>query len=528
MRDVQPGSPLPTLASGIPGLDHVTGGGLPQGEVTLLAGTTGTGKSVMAAQFLVSGVTDAAQAGVFVTTEERPEKIRRVLGTLGWDVRAWEAQGRWAFVDASAGAHPETVLGDELDLSPLITRIGRAVERIGAKRVVIDSLSHLFARLGDRPSVRAELHRLIGSLEDLDVTAIVTVERDHEYDGVGRFGVEEFVADNILILRNVFENERRRRTIEPLKFRGTPHRCGEFPFVILADRGVAIVALSELQLAYSAPEERLSFSNPGIDAMLGGGPLRGSAILVSGPTGTGKSLLGLEFLAGAGEGERGLLVNFEESGEQVARNARHWGYDLDALQSAGRLRVMCQYPESTPIANHLVAIQHALDEFRPTRVVVDSLSAVERGASPRAFFEFLLGLSTLLKAHSTTGLFTTTTQSLLGGPSATGVEASTLLDTIVLLRYVEVYGELRKGIAVLKMRGSNHERIIREFIITDHGADIGEPFRTTTGILAGTPLELIGPEKERVEALFTGSPSRTGPDHLEMDLTTPAEGWRNP
>src|SRR5581483_9390065 len=200
----------------IPGLDHVTGGGLPQGEVTLLAGTTGTGKSVMAAQFLVSGVTDAAQAGVFVTTEERPEKIRRVLGTLGWDVRAWEAQGRWAFVDASAGAHPETVLGDELDLSPLITRIGRAVERIGAKRVVIDSLSRLF-----------------GSLEDLDVTAIVTVERDHEYDGVGRFGVEEFVADNILILRNVFENERRRRTIEPLKFRGTPHRCGEFPFVIL-------------------------------------------------------------------------------------------------------------------------------------------------------------------------------------------------------------------------------------------------------------------------------------------------------
>lgn len=495
---------LPRLVTGIPGFDHITGGGLPEGSVTLLAGTAGSGKTVLGGQFLAAGVTGPAQPGVFVTLEEWPAKIRRFLGTFGWDVTAWEAQGTWAFVDASPGLDHEVVIGDEFDFTALMARVADAVERIGAKRVVVDTLSHVLARLGDTPRVRTQLHWLVTGFEALGVTTILTAEREHDHDGIARFGVEEFVADNIVILRNALEGEDRRRTIEAFKLRGVAHPGGEFPFAVLADLGVVIVALSELELTHPSSETRISFGNPDIDTMCGGGPFQGSVVLVSGPTGTGKTLLSLEFLAAAEEGDRGLLVAFEESPDQLARNARRWGYDLDAMRAAGRLRVLSQYPEAAPLAQHLVRIQHIVEEFRPTRVVLDSLTGIERCASPRAFHEFLMGLTSVLKRRGISALFTTATPSLLGGPSATGLEASTLLDTIVLLRYVEVYGELRRGIAILKMRGSDHDKTIREFTIGSHGTQLDEAFRTTTGILAGESLQLLGAEKARIETLYHG------------------------
>jgi circadian clock protein KaiC len=487
--------PLPRLVTGIGGLDTICGGGLPLGEVTLLAGRTGTGKSVLAAQFLAAGITGADEPGVFVTLEDSPEKTRRFLATFGWDLATWEAEGRWLFLDASPSDDHEVVLGHDVDLSPLIARIAAAVGQVGAKRVVVDSISDVLTRIGDRPHVRAELRRLVRNLERLGVTSIVTAERDHDdagASGIGGFGgvgVEEFVADNVLTLRNTLVQGTRRRSLEALKLRGTRHLTGEFSFVILPAEGVVIASTTDLRLTHPATDDRVSMGNAGLDEMCGGGALRGSMILVSGPTGSGKSLLALEFTtAPTDHTDRSLMVSFEESHDQLARNARSWGHDLRALEAAGRLTILCDYPEAAPTASHLVRIQRAIDELKPTRVVLDSLSGIERASSPEAFHEFLLGLTALLKSREITTLLTTTTPWLLGGPTATGVEASTLLDAIILMRYVEVRGELHRGVSVLKMRGSDHVKAIREFTITSRGLEVDGIFQATTGILAGRPL----------------------------------------
>ena len=506
-----PGTPLPRIPSGIPGLDQVTEGGLPAGEVTLLAGTTGTGKTLISSQFLAAGIMTYGEPGVFVTLGEAPAKLRRFMAAMGWDVAGWEAAGTWAFVDGSPSGDREVVVGEAFDFAPLLARVQAAVKRVGAHRVVLDSISNILSRLGETPAIRSHLYRLVAGFEALGVTTIVTAERTHEYDGVARLGVEEYVADNIIILRNVLFRERRRRTIEPLKFRGAAHRQGESPFVILPGEGAVVLALSNLALAHPSTSQRVSLGNTDLDAMCGGGAFQDSIILVTGPTGSGKTLLCLEFVESAAAGERSLLVAFEESEAQLSRNARNWGHDLDALQAAGRLEILCQYPESAPLESHLLAIQRVVDAFKPTRVAVDSLSGVARGATIRDFHEFLLGLTWLLKSRGITGLFTTTTSSLTAEPSATGLESSTLLDMIILMRYVEVYGELHRAIAVLKMRGSPHEKTFRELVIDATGTHVGEAFRTTTGILSGTALELLGEERARILAKFGGEPAPAHP-----------------
>ncbi len=477
------------LRSGIRGMDNICGGGLPEGEVTLLTGAAGTGKTVLATQFLAAGIRDFAEAGVFVTLDERPAKTRRFMASLGWDIARWEAEGMWAFLDLSPSDDREIVISAEVDFTSLITRIANAVNRVGATRVVVDSITSLLTRVGNQPRVRAEVHRLVLSLEQLGVTAVVTAERD-QAAAAPHVDVEEFVADNVLILRNTLEGGVRRRTLEALKLRGTAHLTGEFPYAIQQGEGVVVASLAELELTHPCSDIRISLGNPDLDAMCNGGAMKDSVILVSGPTGTGKSLLALEFAAAAGDDDDGrcLMVNFEESSQQLARNARGWGHDLDALQADHRIRLLCQYPESAPAAAHLIAILRAVDEFQPTRVVIDSVSGVQRASSEPVFHEFLLGITSALRARGITSLMTTTTPSLLGGPSASGVEASTLLDMIILLRYTEMYGELRRGISILKLRGSDHTKAIREYTITDHGLQVGAPLPATTGILAGQPL----------------------------------------
>lgn len=496
------GAVLPRIPTGIPGLDHLSGGGLPKGEVTLLAGPTGSGKTLMATQFLAEGISRLGERGVFVTFGEQTGKIRRFARTLGWDVDTWEARGDWGFVDASPGGDQEVAIGQDFDFTPLVARIAAAVGAISAKRVVMDSISEVLARLGGAPQVRDQLLRLVAGVEKLGVTTIITAERAGEDAGDARMAVEEFVADNIILLRNRLTLEKRRRTVEVLKLRGGRHRGGEFPFVILPDGGASVVALSELKLGYPSGGARISLGNPDLDEMCGGGPFQDSIILVTGPTGTGKTLLALEYLDAPAEEGRGLLVAFEESAAQLTRNARGWGHDLDAMQASGRMQLLCQYPESAPHEAHLLRIQQVIEEFKPTRVAVDSLSGIARGANPRDFHEFMLGLTWFLKARQINGLFTTTTPSLPGDPTASGLEASTLLDMIILLRYVEAYGELHRGVSILKMRGSNHAKTINEYVIGPDGMRVGDPFRTTTGILSGESLQLLGEERRRVSAEF--------------------------
>jgi circadian clock protein KaiC len=339
--------------------------------------------------------------------------------------------------------------------------------------------------------LRSELYRIVHTLKAMEVTIVFTGERTAEYGDVTRWGVEEFVADNVVILRNLLVDERRRRTMEILKFRGTTHQRGEFPFTITSSDGILVIPLSAIRLTQSSSTVRVTSGDAELDRMCSGGFFRDSIVLVSGATGTGKTLLVTQFMAGGFEhGERALLFAFEESRDQLFRNAAAWGMDFERMEKEERLRVVNQYPHAMAMEDHLVRMRQVVEEFRPDRVAVDSLSALERVADIRGFREFVITLTSFLKANEITGLFTSTTPALLGGESVTEKHISTLTDSIILLRYVEDQGRMRRGITVLKMRGSMHEKEIREFTIDGEGMHVGTPFHDVSGVLSGRAVYL--------------------------------------
>jgi circadian clock protein KaiC len=496
-------APIDKLATGISSFDAISKGGLPQERTTLISGTAGSGKTVFAMHFLCAGIRDLGQNGVFVTFEESADDIRKNMRSFGWDLPEWERAGKLAFVDASPDPHVETIESGSFDLNALLARVEHAVRTVGAKRVAVDSLGAMFSQFSDQSIVRRELFRIASALKSMGVTAILTAERVEEYGPIARFGVEEFIADNVMVLRNTLDNEVRRRTIEILKFRGTDHQKGEFPFTIMADVGVVAIPLSTMQLRQHSSNVRITSGNEELDGMCGGGFFRDSVILVSGATGTGKTLTVTQFLqGGATHGDRCLLLAFEESREQLFRNASGWGFDFEALEKRGLLRVQSDYPEVTGLEEWLITIQNAITEFKPRRVAIDSLSALERVGSNKAFREFVIGLTSFIKHQEITGLFTATTSSLMGGSSITESHISTLTDSIILLRYVEMFGEMKRGVTVLKMRGSIHDKGIREFSIDERGMHLGRRFRNVTGILSGSPMHVSPEELERAWTTF--------------------------
>jgi circadian clock protein KaiC len=491
------------LKTGVSGFDHITDGGLPKGRTTLIVGTAGSAKTVFASQFLVEGITRADESGVFITFEEPPDDIRKNLIGLGWEIQKWETEGKWAFVDASPQPGDKTVIIGDYDLGALLARIEYAVRKVGAKRLSIDSLGSIFSQFADSATVRHELFRIAFALKQMGVTAVMTAERTNEHSGISRYGVEEFVADNVIILRNVLEAEKRRRTVEILKFRGTTHQKGEHPFTIMPGEGIIVIPLSALELKHESSDIRITSGSLDLDRMCGGGFFRDSIVLVSGATGNGKTLIATEFMAGIEKNnERGLLFAFEESREQLFRNAIGWGIDFERMEAEGKLRVVCEYPEAFSLEDHLVRMKAIIDEFKPNRVAVDSLSALERISTIKGFREFVISLSSFIKSQKMAGLFTATTPTLMGGMSVTEAHISTISDSIILLRYVEMYGEMRRGITVLKMRGSMHDKEIYGFTIDGEGMHIGKPFRHVTGILAGHPVHVASDEIERISNLF--------------------------
>ena len=490
------------LPTGIATFDVIAKGGLPRNRTTLVSGTAGSGKTVFAMQFLGAGV-DCGESGVFVTFEESASDIRTNMRSFGWDLDQWEREGRFAFVDASPDPEMEVIESGSFDLGALLARVQHAVRKVGATRVAVDSLGAVFSQFSDQSIVRRELFRIASALKGMGVTAVLTAERSNDYGPVARFGVEEFIADNVMILRNVLEGEARRRTIEILKFRGTDHQKGEVPFTIAPDVGLVVIPLSAIQLRQKSSDVRISSGNSELDEMCGGGFFRDSVILVSGATGTGKTLTVTQFLqGGAANGERCLLLAFEESREQLFRNAIGWGVDFDRMERDGLLRVVCDYPEVAGLEDWLLTIQGIIEDFKPNRVALDSLSALERGGTIKAFREFVIGITSFLKHQEITGLFTSTTASLMGGSSITETHISTLTDSIILLRYVEMFGEMKRGITVLKMRGSPHDKDIREFTIDADGMHLGRAFRHVTGILSGTPTRLSPGDIEQIWSTF--------------------------
>ena len=494
---------LQKLKTYIPGFDSISNGGLPKGRTTLLSGTAGCGKTVIACQFLAEGILQGGDHGVFITFEEPPRDIRENMLGLGWDIETWEKEGKWAFVDASASAENEQIEAGDYDLGALMARIEYAINKVGAKRVVLDSLGAIFSQLSESNQVRKELFRITSALKTMNVTSLLTAERVDEYGSISRFGVEEFVTDNVIVVRNVLTSEKRRRTIEILKFRGTTHQKGEWPFTIVPGKGMYIIALSEMELKHVSSNVRISSGNEVLDSMTNGGYFRDSIILLSGATGTGKTLTATTFLAETcRRGEKALMFAFEESNSQLSRNASGWGIDFEEYQKQGILKIICAYPETRGLEDHLHNMKSIIEEFKPSRIAVDSLTALERVSTIKSYREFVIGLTSLIKEKQMAGLFTATTPTLMGGSSVTEEHISTITDSIILLRYVEMFGEMKRGITVLKMRGSLHDKDIRQYTITHEGLQIGKAFKNVSGILSGNIKHFTPQEADRLKDMF--------------------------
>jgi circadian clock protein KaiC len=473
MSEETPPVPLERLATGIAGFDRISGGGLPTGRNTLVVGMPGAGKTVFALQFLTEGIRQFGQHGVFVTLGEQPDDLRRDAASLGFDVARFEEQGAWRFVDASPSDDEVVVVGG-FDFSGLTTRILQAVRSVAADRVVIDAVSSAFMRFPDAAAVRWALHGLLATLKGAGVTAVLTAEGDdtltQEY-----LRISEHATDAIVRLDHRAVGDRRRRTLEVLKLRGGRHRSGAYPFTVRAPGGIAAIPLGGVELSQSVSDERVSTGHDGLDAMCGGGFFRDSVVVVAGATGAGKSLVASTFVAGGlARGERVLFVGFEESAGQVQRNMRNWSNDLDDALEQGRLALLCRYPESASIEEHLVDITYRLDELQPQRVVIDSLTALERITGEQPFREFVMAVTGMVKERQITGLYTVAT-TLVGGAHPTEAQASVLADTIILQRYLDGGTSLTRTLTVLKMRGSAHDTRVRGITIDDHGLHIGDP-----------------------------------------------------
>ncbi|WP_347270211.1 circadian clock protein KaiC [Rhizorhabdus histidinilytica] len=468
---------LERVKTGIEAFDDLVMGGLPRGRTTIVGGTPGSGKTVFATQFLVHGIASLDEPGVFVTFEESPTEIETNMKSFSWDVRRWREQNKLVFVDASPRDQDQMVVGD-FDLAGLLARILHGVKSIQAKRIVLDSITQLFDHfVADPTTVRRELLRIATALKKEGLTILMTAERNNEYGDISRHRIEEFVADNVVILRNALDRERRRRTIEVLKMRGSRHVEGEVPITLVEKQGIIAVPLSSLRLEQQSSTKRVTSGNAELDQMTSGGFFRDSVTLVSGATGTGKTLLVTNFLAGGiAAGERALLVGYEESRGQLFRNARSWGVDFERMEADGKLKVICLYPEAQSLPDHLLMIRELVDEFKPDRVALDSLSALERIAPETGFREFLISLTSFIKKREIAGLCTATNQSLIGGHSASEQHISTLTDSIILLRYIQQREAMHRGLMVLKMRGSQHDKQIRRFTIDGKGMHLGDAF----------------------------------------------------
>ncbi len=509
MSDQQASQGVKKLSTYIPGFDLLSMGGLPENRTTLVSGTSGSGKTVFATQFLVEGIRNDNQGGVFVTFEESPRDIQRNLQSFGWDIEDFKQQGKWAFVDATPSMDTDQLEAGQYDLGAFMARVEHAIRKVDAKRLSIDSFGAVFGQFADANAIRRELLRLGVALREMGVTTVLTTERLEEHGPVARHGVEEFVADNVLILRNMMSEEKRRRTLEILKFRGATHQKGEWPFTITSG-GMVTVPLSAIRLEQASSSKRITSGVPELDEMTGGGFFRDSIILLSGATGTGKTLTATHFVdGGIKSDQRCMIFAFEESREQLFRNAMGWGVDFQKMEDEGLLEVKCVYPETASLEDHLIDMKNRIEEFKPTRVAVDSLSALARVASTKSFREFVIGLTSFIKHGEIAGLFTSTTPTLMGGESVTEAHISTITDSIILLRYVEIFGEMRRGLTVLKMRGSAHDKNIFEYRISETGMHVGKPFRNVAGIISGNPQQLTSDEIERLDQLFPGSD--TGP-----------------
>jgi circadian clock protein KaiC len=478
------GPDLEKAPTGIPGLDQITGGGLPLGRVTLVAGGAGAGKTLLGLNFLVAGARQYGDPGVLMTFEESAAKVALNVRSLGFDLDELQRSGLLvvlAFrVDPS-----EMVAAGEFDLEPLFAILDDAIRRVGAKRVVLDTIEVLFGAFGDDTIVRSELSRLMRWLEDKGVTVVLTGERDNG-SGLTRHGIEEYVTDCVIVLDHRVSAEISTRRLRVVKYRGSAHGTNEYPFLISA-RGFTVLPITSVALNYEASEERVSTGISRLDHMLGGGMFRGSTLMVSGNAGTGKTSLGAHVANSACErGEQALLVLLEESPKQVLRNMRSIGLDLRPWVEAGLLRIWAARPSVYGLETHLAILAELIEEKTPSVAVIDGIASLSNGIpSTEVNTEVMSTVARkidLFKSRGITSVITT----LGHGEEASTVTVSAMVDTWLLLRNAEANGERNRLLFVLKSRGTAHSNQVREFVLTDHGVELVDVYVGAAGVLAGS------------------------------------------
>ncbi len=490
---------LAKAPTGIQGLDELTGGGLPRGRPTLLCGSAGCGKTLIAMEFLVRGATEFDEPGVFMAFEERTEELATNFASLGHDLNALVAQKKLVlnFVHIERSEIEET---GEYDLEGLFIRLGNAIDSISAKRVVLDTIEALFSGLSNTAILRAELRRLFRWLKDKGVTAIITGERGES--SLSRYGLEEYVADCVILLdHRVTENMATRR-LRIVKYRGSTHGTSEYPFLI-DHGGVSIMPITSIGLKHVAGTERVSSGVPRLDAMMGGkGYFRGSSVLVSGTAGSGKTSLAAHFAAGAvGRGERCLWFAFEESASQIVRNMRSIGIDLEPAVTAGLLRFHAERPTISGLEMHLVNIYKQVKEFNPRVVIIDPVSNFNALGNEAEIKSLLTRLIDFFKTQQITALFTSLTLANTGLESSE-VDVSSLMDTWLLLRDLISGAERNRALHLLKSRGMAHSNQVREFLLTNQGVELRDVYLGPSGaLITGSARDELE-AKERAEGLL--------------------------
>lgn len=492
---------LEKVPTGIKGLDDITYGGLPKGRPTLIAGSAGSGKTLMSMEFLVKGARDYGEPGVFMAFEETEEELVKNFASLGFDLDSLEAENKLAidYVHIDKSEYEET--GD-YDLEGLFIRLGLAIDSIGAKRVALDTLEVLFSGFQSEAILRSELRRLFRWLKDKGVTAIVTGERGEE--SLTRYGLEEYVADCVILLDNRMEEQIATRRMRIIKYRGSKHGTNEYPFLIEED-GISVMPITSLGLEHEVSDERVSTGIERLDTMLGGmGYYRGSSILISGTAGTGKTSFAAEFVRVACErGERCLYFAFEESPGQIIRNMRSIGIDLQPYIDAGLLQISATRPMAYGLEMHLIAMRRLIDRFEPDIAILDPISNLTNVGTQNDVRATLTKLVDYLKSNTITAVCTSLVEedSIEGvGTNAQGV--SSIIDTWINLRFFENNGERNRGISVIKSRGMGHSNQIREYLLTDHGMEIQDVYLGPSGDLLMGSARAAQEEKEKAEALI--------------------------
>jgi circadian clock protein KaiC len=474
---------LPKSPTGITGLDEITHGGLPTGRPTLVSGGAGCGKTLFAMEFLVHGATRYGEPGVFVAFEENAEDLAQNVASLGFDLKTLIA-GRMLAVDHVHIERREIEETGEYDLEGLFIRLGYAIDAIGARRVVLDTVEALFSGLPNQAILRAELRRLMRWLKDKGVTAIITGESGETT--LTRFGIEEYVSDCVIVLDHRISNQMSIRRLRVAKYRGSPHGTNEYPFLI-DERGFSVLPTTSLGLDYPVSPERISTGVARLDSMLGGaGYYRGSSILISGTAGCGKTSLTAHFAeATCRRGERCLVFLFEESPDQWRRNMRSIGLDVQPWLQQGLLRLHAARPSLHGLEMHLAVSLKEIREFQPGAVVIDPISAFESAGNEPDVKSMLIRLIDALKVQGITVLMTNLTSDG-GALERTDAQISSLIDTWLLLRDIELNGERNRGLYVLKSRGMAHSNQIREFLLTDHGVELKDVYIGAGRVLTGS------------------------------------------